>query len=114
MGSITQPTVSHIKHNNSETTTVVELDMDPYQLTTYSVGILYYESTHRLKQEREYRSWLRGVNEITNVQRTDVKNIYTIRYLVTQLEYIADVTHLKPSITTPTTFHSTKTFETFA
>ena len=39
MGSITQPkTLRQNKKTHSETTTVVELDMDPYQLTAYSVG----------------------------------------------------------------------------
>ena len=38
MGPITQPaTLRQIKNANSETTTVVELDMDPYQLTASSV-----------------------------------------------------------------------------
>ena len=36
--SLNSPRYVKIKNTNSETTTVVELDMDPYQLTAYSVG----------------------------------------------------------------------------
>jgi hypothetical protein len=47
----------------------------------------YYESTHWRKQEKG--PMVEVPYEVTNVQRTDVKNIYTIRNLVTQYEYIA-------------------------
>ena len=67
--------------------------MDRYQLTIYSVGISYYESTHWLKWEKAPTS---TGGTLWNNERTDVKNIYTIRNLATQHEYIADVTHLKP------------------
>ena len=36
--SVNPPRYVKSTHNNSETTTVVELGMDPYQLTTFSVG----------------------------------------------------------------------------
>ena len=42
--SLNPPRYIKIQNTNSETTTVVELDMDPYQLSIYSVGIfLLYE-----------------------------------------------------------------------
>jgi hypothetical protein len=104
--SLNPPRYVKIKNTNSETTTVVELDMDPYQLTAYSVGdfvLREYPPTKAGKgPPNKYSSWWRGPYEITNVQRTDVKNIYTIRNLVTQHEYVADVTHLKPFYHDPT------------
>ena len=104
--SLNPPRYVKTKNTNSETTTVVELDMAPYQLTAYSVGdfvLREYPPTKAGKgPPNKYSSWWRGPYEITNVQRTDVKNIYTIRNLVTQHEYVADVTHLKPFYHDPT------------
>ena len=72
--------------------------MDPYQLTTYSVGDFVLREYPPTKAgngpPNKYSSWWRGPFEVTNVQRTGVKNIYTIRNLVTQHEYIADATQL--------------------
>ena len=71
--------------------------MDPYQLTTYSMGDFVLREYPGKGSPNKYSSY-----EITNVQRTDVKNMYTIRNLVTQHEYTADVTHLKPFYHAPT------------
>ena len=45
--------------------------------------------------------WWRGPYEITNVKLNDAINIYTIHNLVTQHEYIVDVTDLIPFYNDP-------------
>jgi hypothetical protein len=87
-------------------TTVVELDMEPYQLTTYSIGDFVLRQYPPTKAgngpPNKYGSWWRGPYEVTNVKQSDVKNVYTIQHLVTKREYLVDVTHLKPFYHDPT------------
>jgi hypothetical protein len=85
---------------------VIELDMAPYQLTTYTVGDFvlrqYPPSKAGNGPPNKYGSWWRGPYEVTHIQQTDIKQVYTIRHLVTQKEYLVDVTHLKPFYHDPT------------
>jgi len=87
------PTLCQIQ--TSTVITVVELDMEPYQLTTYSVGDFLTNRPKQTMVPNKYCSWWRVPFEITNVKLTDVKIACAISNPVTQHDYMAH-THLKP------------------
>ena len=84
--SLKPPRYVKSTHNNSETTTVVEIDMNPYQLLTYSVGDFVLRDYPPTKAGKA----LWGGDPM----KINVNNIYTIHNLVTQ-HSVADVTHFK-------------------
>jgi hypothetical protein len=85
--------------------TVDEIDMSPYVLTTYSINDFvlrrYPPSKIGGGNPHKYGSWWRGPYQVTGivqqpVSETNSKPCYTIRSLIDDKEYMADVTHLRP------------------
>jgi hypothetical protein len=94
---------SYIRSPLQDTDTVVqveEIDMTPFLLTTYNVGDYVLRKHAPSKAGNgppdKYSAWWRGPFVITHVFHDSIKAIYTIRDLVTNKEYEADVCHLKP------------------
>jgi hypothetical protein len=98
--SLSPPRYVKSTQQSVEEINVVELDMEPYQLTTYSVGDFVLRQYPPTKAgngpPNKYSSWWRGPYEVINIQQTDVKNVYTILNLITKKQCMVDVTHLKP------------------
>ena len=85
--------------------TIDEIDTNPYVLTTYQVNDYVLRRYPPTKigtgNPHKYGSWWRGPYQITQVNNHSGgsigdKTYYTIRNLVTDKEYVVDVTHMRP------------------
>ena len=94
----------HIKQIKSEVETidtVDEIDINPFVLMTYLIND-YVTAVPTYKNggsnPHKYGSWWRGPYQVTQVLQQHGKSLvgkprYTIRNLVTDKEYVVDVTH---------------------
>jgi hypothetical protein len=94
---------TYIKSPLPDTDTAIqveEIDMAPFILTTYHVGDYVLRKHAPTKAgngpPEKYAAWWRGPYIVTRIFHDSHKAIYTIRDLVTDKEYEADVCQLKP------------------
>ena len=82
-----------------------EIDTNPYVLTTYQVNnhvLRRYPPTNiGTINPHKYGSWWCGPYQVTQVNNRTVGNLvdktyYTIQNLITDKEYVVDVTHIRP------------------